>query len=217
MDEDRVVFSLVCPGHGGYRHTCLLRAITRPPYGPKCHRWPADSRSEFTGIGMALLQVIDRDHQRQPDFTGCRFGRATLVLKAGKVLDFKAANPHIDRRTRYLHKVTNTDLRPPLIIQFDDLEASLIAIGVVVIGAKQARLAQEWMVMPEPFDGLVVNAIIQFVPDNPGQFAIPKAVVEGVETRQFLHYRFRDPSPAWAEHLSVLGISRACPVAENGV
>ena len=92
------------------------------------------------------------------------------------MLDFKAANPHIDRRTRYLHKVTNTDLRPPLIIQFDDLEAKgLIAIGVVVIGAKgQLALHRNGMVMPEPFDGLVVNAIIQFVPDNPGQFAIPK-------------------------------------------
>jgi len=162
---------------------------------------------EVTGIGMALLQVIDLDHQRQPDFTGCRFGRATLVLKAGKVLDFKAANPHIDSRTRYLHKVTNSALRPPLIIQFDDLEASLIAIGVVVIGAKgQLALPRHGRVMPEPFDGLVVNAVIQLVPDNPGQFAIPKAVVEGFETRQFLHYRFRDLfPPAWAEHLSVLG------------
>ena len=103
--------------------------------------------------------------------------------------------------------MANTALRPPLIIQFDDLEASLIAIGVVVIAAKgQLALHRNGTMMPEPFDGLVINAVIQFVPDNPGQFAIPKAVVEGFETRQFLHDRFRDLlPPAWAEHLSVLG------------
>jgi hypothetical protein len=42
-------------------------------------------------------------------------------------------------------------------------------------------LHRNGMVMPEPFDGLVVNAVIQFVPDNPGQCAIPKAVVEGCD------------------------------------
>jgi hypothetical protein len=44
--------------------------------------------------------------------------------------------------------------------------------------------------MPEPFDRLVVNALVHLVPQNPGQFAIPKAIIEGFEARQFLHHRF---------------------------
>ena len=59
------------------------------------------------------------------------------------MLGFKATNPQIDRGTRHLHKVTDTALRPALIGEFDDLEASLIAVGVAVIGAK-GQLAWHW-------------------------------------------------------------------------
>ena len=52
------------------------------------------------------------------------------------MLGFKAPNPQIDGGTRHLHKVTDTALSPALIVEFDDLEASLIAVGMAVIGAK---------------------------------------------------------------------------------
>ena len=62
------------------------------------------------------------------------------------------------------------------------------------------------LVLPEPFDRFVVNAIVHLVPNNPGQFAIPKSVVEGFEARQFLHDGFGDRlAPAWPDDLRVLG------------
>jgi hypothetical protein len=54
---------------------------------------------EAARIGMAFLQVIPLDHQREPDFPGRGVWRATLVVEPGKVFGLKAANPQIDRRT----------------------------------------------------------------------------------------------------------------------
>jgi hypothetical protein len=60
--------------------------------------------------------------------------------------------------------------------------------------------------MPEPFDRLVVNALVHLVPQNPGQFAIPESLIEGFEASQFLYHCFWDRlAPAWADNLGVLG------------
>src|SRR6266496_4036757 len=48
----------------------------------------------------------------------------------------RKGNPDSQVMTGFYRSPGIAALRPPLIIQFDDLEASLIAIGVVVIGAK---------------------------------------------------------------------------------
>jgi hypothetical protein len=96
--------------------------------------------------------------------------------------------------------VADTALRPALIGEFNDLEASLIAVGMAVIGAN-GRLAWHWhgLLLPQSFHRFVVNAIVHLVPNNPGQFALPKSIVKGFEARQFLHHGFGDRlAPAWA-------------------
>ena len=48
--------------------------------------------------------------------------------------------------------------------------------------------------------------LVHLVEKNPAQFAIPESVIEGFESRQFLHHRFRDRlAAAWADDLGVLG------------
>src|SRR5262245_26510367 len=54
---------------------------------------------EAARIGMALLEVIDLDHQRKPDFPRRGVWHTTLVCEPGKVFGFKTANPEVDRRT----------------------------------------------------------------------------------------------------------------------
>ena len=89
---------------------------------------------------------------------------ATLVFEVGEVLGFKALNPAIDGGTRHLHKLTDTALTPALIVEFDDLEACLILVGMMVIRAKgKFPLDRAGTVLPEPFDRLVVNTIVGLV------------------------------------------------------
>ena len=109
------------PAHRAYRDIVAVQQTPDP---------------ETSGIGMALLEVIHLDHQREPDFPGCGVGGATLVLDPGKVFGFKAANPQVDRGTGHLQKATDTQLTPPLIVELDHLEAGLIALRVAVIRAQ---------------------------------------------------------------------------------
>src|SRR2546430_11071482 len=74
---------------------------------------------------------------------------------------------------------------------------------MAVIGAN-GRLAWHWhgLLLPQPFNRFVVNAIVHLVPNNPGQFAIPKSIIQGFEARQFLHHGFGDRlAPAWPDEL----------------
>ena len=70
--------------------------------------------AEAARIGMALLQMIHVDHERQPGFTRRRFGRTTLVLQPSQVLRFKAPYPPIDRRPGDVQKPADTALTPAL-------------------------------------------------------------------------------------------------------
>ena len=76
-----------------------------------------------------------------------------------------------------MQKATDTALRPSLIIEFDHLKAALVASGMAVVGGQGQLLAQEWGSAARLFDRLVVNTLLRLVPENPGQFAIAKAVV----------------------------------------
>ena len=141
---------------------------------------------------MGFLEMIHVDHDREPDLSR-RLRTGLETHESGKVLGFKAANPTICW-TRDVQKVTDAALRPPLIIEFDHLEAALIALRMAVVGMQgQLTLHRCGTLLPELFDRLVVNALVRLVPENPSQFAIAKAIVERFQARQFLQHFFGDP------------------------
>ena len=50
--------------------------------------------------------------------------------------------------------------------------------------------------LPEPFDGFMIEAVARFAIANPPQFSIVKAPVQAFQTLQFLHGRGRHLPPA---------------------
>jgi hypothetical protein len=133
--------------------------------------------AELSSIGMGFLEVIHLDHDREPHLP---WGlRARLVAQeARKVLSFKAANPAVDRRTRDVQKATDAALRPPLILEFDDLKTALVALRMAVVGGQGQFTLHGWeALLPELFDRLVVNALVRLMQNNAGQFAIAQAAV----------------------------------------
>src|SRR5262245_37295868 len=69
---------------------------------------------EFAGIGMALLEVIHRHHDRKPHF-GRRLGAAFMVHEPGKMLGLEARDPPVHGRARDPEKATETDFVPALV------------------------------------------------------------------------------------------------------
>ena len=124
--------------------------------------------AELASVRMGLLEVLDLDHDREPDLP--RGLRPRLAAQQpSKVLCFKAANPAIDRWTRDLHKAADAALRPPLIIEFDHLKAALIALQRAVVDEQgQLTLHRRGALVPELFDRRGVNALMGLVPENPG-------------------------------------------------
>jgi hypothetical protein len=62
----------------------------------------------------------------------------------------------------------------------------------VVVTERQFPLRRGRAVLPEPFDGLVVNPVTRFAKDNPRQFAILKPSVECFQPGQLLDHGRRD-------------------------
>src|ERR687885_2448498 len=87
---------------------------------------------ESSRIRMPLLEVIDLQHEWQPDFAGGSLGGEALVHETREVLRLKTVNPPIDRRARHVQDATDTVLRPALIIQLDDLDPCLVAVALAV-------------------------------------------------------------------------------------
>ena len=54
---------------------------------------------EPSRIGMALLEVIDLDHQGQPGLPGRRVRRPAFVRESRQLFGLKAADPGGDSRT----------------------------------------------------------------------------------------------------------------------
>jgi hypothetical protein len=72
-----------------------------------------------------------------------------------------------------------------LIVQLDHLEASIIALQMAVIGAQgQLALHRPSALLPELFDGFVIDPLVAFIMDDPGQFAKLEPVIAGFEACQ---------------------------------
>lgn len=88
---------------------------------------------ESPRIRMPLLEVIDLQHERQPDFASGSLGGEALVHQTREVLCLKTVNPPIDCRAEDLEDPTDTALGPALIIELDHLDPRLVAVALAVI------------------------------------------------------------------------------------
>lgn len=125
--------------------------------------------AEAARLGMALLQVIHGDHERQPGLPRGRFGRPALILQPSQVLRFKAPYPAIDRRPGDLPKPADTALTPAWRVQVNDLAAGVSAIRLAVLGAQGPRaLGRHRTLLPELVDGLIIKTLVAGVLYDPG-------------------------------------------------
>src|SRR5262245_33051038 len=158
------------PPHRAYRHLVAIQQTPDP---------------EAPSVGMALLQVIHLDHQGEPDLAGWRRGGTAFVLQPRKVLRFKTANPPRNGGTRDMQNRTDTAPIPALIVQFDHLEAGLVAVWMAVIGAQgQLPLHRHGALLPELFDRLIIQAGVAFIMDDPGQLAKLEPVIACFEASE---------------------------------
>jgi hypothetical protein len=150
--------------------------------------------AEAAGIGMRLLQVIDLDHQRQPDLACRRVGPSALAHKPGEVLGLKPPDPRIDCGPRDLHIPANAPFIPAVIIELDDLEPSLVAVGMpVIVPQPQVPLTGDGTRLPERLDSLVVNRHPARNEQDARQLSGVESVVERFEPIKLLSNDIRNP------------------------
>ena len=149
------------------------------------------------GIGMALLQMINLHHHREPDLACRGLRRAALVLEAGRIVALKARNPRVDGGTGDLQKLTDTALTPALRIEGDDLQAGLGALGMAVVVEQRPRgRGRRREAFPEAFRRLAGEAMHGGMKNDPGEFAEPETLVEAFEPLEFVHDRVGHPALA---------------------
>src|SRR5262249_38170712 len=85
------------------------------------------------GSGMALLEMINLQHDREPHLARRGVRRRALGRDAGRIVALEARNPHVNRGAGDLQTLTNTALPPALRIEGDDLQAGLGALGMAVV------------------------------------------------------------------------------------
>src|SRR4029450_12841181 len=126
---------------------------------------------EASGIGMTLLEMINRNHQWKPSLAGGGLRAGTFIAKPGHVFGLKALYPPIDGGAGDVQDPTDAQLIPSLIVELDDLETCLWPRGLVMIVAKrELALHGDGTVLPESFERLGVKAVLQLAQENPGQF-----------------------------------------------
>ena len=131
---------------------------------------------------MGFLEMIHLHHSWEPDFARRLLGAAFFVDEPGKVLRLKPGNPRIHGRPGHVHKATDAEFVPALIVEFHDLEPGLIAIGIGMVGPElELLLRGHGALLPEDFGGLVIEGIRALAEDNPREFAVVKPAIEGFE------------------------------------
>jgi hypothetical protein len=120
-----------------------------------------------------LLEVRDGDHQWQPGFPCRGFWRPIFVHQSSQVLLLKTANPLPDGGARDVQKAAHADLGPALTIEGNHLRAGLRTCRVaVVIQLREGRRGREGQVLPEPFEGFMIEPIARFLRDNPAMLCV---------------------------------------------
>src|SRR5437899_3344224 len=78
--------------------------------------------------------------------------------------------------------------------ELHDLAASLGTLGITVgVEQRELRGRGHRPLLPEPFDGVVPNAVGQCIIDDPAPFPIRQPVVKAFEACEFLYHGVRHP------------------------
>src|SRR5215813_12199072 len=86
---------------------------------------PGTPDPKAPGIRMALLEMINLQHHREPHLARRGVRRRALVHEAGPIVALEARNPRVDRGAGDLQTLTDTALTPALRIEGDDLQQKL--------------------------------------------------------------------------------------------
>jgi hypothetical protein len=99
---------------------------------------------KLAGIRMALLQMIDVKHERQPDLPGRRLRGPAVVDQPGKVFGLEAGDPQMDCGRRDVQEATDAALIPALIIELDDLDSGVVRVGMAVVVPQCQLSLRRW-------------------------------------------------------------------------
>ena len=116
-------------------------------------------------------------------------------------------NSHFQSKTHVNKSGTLPDLLAALIIQLDDLEPSLIAVGMpVIVPQPQMPLAGDGTLLPELLDRLIINGLSRLDQQDPGDFAVVEPVIEGFQPINLLPHGLRDRAgPPPGHNLNIRG------------
>ncbi len=132
---------------------------------------------------------------------------AAAVPQAGEVFGLEALDSRIDRGSRHVQDATDTDRIPPAIIELDDLQRGLIAVGMrVVVPQRQVPLTGDGTRLPERLDCLVVDRRATGDEQDARQLPVVEAVIESLEAIDLLPHGVLDrgdPPPVY--HLDIGG------------
>jgi hypothetical protein len=182
------------------RHNAADRAYRE--VGP-CQQAPDP---ELAGIGMALLEMVHRHHHRKPHLAR-PLGAALAVDESGKMLRLEVLDPPVHGRARDPQKPAETDLVPALIVESDDLQASVEAIGMGAI-VQPCRLLRsgDRTLLPKLLDRVVMDGVAEGEEQDAGEFAVMKAAIERFEPVNLLADRIWNPlGPALGSYFEVGG------------
>jgi hypothetical protein len=158
---------------------------------------PETPEAKAAGIGMAFLEMIDCDQHRQPGLAPRGVGGPALILQTRRVVRLKTHNPRGDGGPGDVQKPADTALAPALRIERNHLPAGLSPRGIaVIVEQRQLPRGGGGQLVPKLFDAMVAHPAGAGMKEDPGQFPVPKAVIEAFEALEFLDNLVRHPPPA---------------------
>jgi hypothetical protein len=112
---------------------------------------------------------------------------------------------------------TDTKLIPALILELDHLDPGLIAVSLAVIVTQGSCSLRRWQaLLPEVLHRIGVEAVAVLVEDNPDDFPVVKAAVEGIQPGDFLAHRLGyTAGTAAGRHFDVVGPSPQHPLVAD--
>ena len=91
----------------------------------------------------------------------------------------KALEPRIDRGPGYLQETADAHLLPALIVELDDLQPGLGAIGLgMIVPEPQVALTRDGTVLSEFVDGLIIISISELDKQDARQFPVGEPVID---------------------------------------
>src|SRR4029453_15037587 len=136
---------------------------------------------------MAFLEMIDCDPPRQPGLAPRGVGGPALVLQTRRVVRLKTRHPRGDRGSGDVQKPADTALAPALRLERKHLPAGLSPRGIgVIVDQRQLSRGSGGQRMPELFEAMVAHPAGAGMKEEPGQFPVPKAVIESFESLECL-------------------------------